>query len=101
MTMSRHLVALGNDRLSSVMKVQLAAKYKSYSNVPSALSLFNVQNLKTLKLQGVTSTPEHLACKLADLTVSKRPGTSDRIEIHFPVFKPLYLLFSCMKLVET
>ena len=38
---------------------------------------------------------------LADLTVSKRPGTSDRIEIHFPVFKPLYLLFSCMKLVET
>ena len=39
--------------------------------------------------------------QLADLTVGKRPGTSDRIEIHFPVFKPLYLLFSCMKLVET
>ena len=38
---------------------------------------------------------------LADLTVGKRPGTSDRIEIHFPVFKPLYLLFSCVKLVET
>ena len=38
---------------------------------------------------------------LVDLTVSKRPGTSDRIEIHFPDFKPLYLLFCCMKLVET
>ena len=38
---------------------------------------------------------------LADLTVSKRPGSSDRIEIHFPVFKSLYLLFSYMKLVET
>ena len=39
--------------------------------------------------------------KLADLTVSKRPGTSDRIEIHFAIFIRLYLLFSFMKLVET
>ena len=36
----------------------------------------------------------------ADLTVSKRPGTSYRIKIHFAVFNHLYLLFSFMKLVE-
>ena len=36
----------------------------------------------------------------ADLTVSKRSGTSYQIEIHFAVFH-LYLLFSFMKLVET
>ena len=38
---------------------------------------------------------------LADLTVSKRPGTSNRIEIHFAVFNHLYLCFSSMKLVKT
>ena len=38
---------------------------------------------------------------LADLTVSKRPGTSNRIEIHFAVFNHLYLCFSFMKLAET
>ena len=38
---------------------------------------------------------------LADVTVSKRPGTSYRIEIHFAVFNRLYLLFSFIKLVET
>ena len=40
-------------------------------------------------------------CFLADLTVSKRPGTSYRIEIHFAVVNHLYLLFSLAKLVET
>ena len=50
---------------------------------------------------------KHITCwqkKLhfpADLTVSKRPGTIHRIEIHFGVFNHLYLLFSFMKLVET
>ena len=39
--------------------------------------------------------------KLADLTVSERPGTGFQIEIHFTVFNRFYLLFSCMKLVET
>ena len=38
----------------------------------------------------------------ADLTVSKRPGTSYRIEIHFAFFNhSIYLLFSFVKLVET
>ena len=36
----------------------------------------------------------------ADLTVSKRPGTSSRIEIHFAVFNRLFLLFCFIKLVE-
>ena len=35
------------------------------------------------------------------LTVGKRPGTSYKIEIHFPVVNHLYLLFSFVKLVET
>ena len=35
-----------------------------------------------------------------DLTVSKRPGTSFRIEIHFTVFNRVYLLFSFIKLVK-
>ena len=39
--------------------------------------------------------------RAADLTVSTRPGTSYRIEIHFAVFNPLYLLFCFIKLVET
>ena len=39
--------------------------------------------------------------KLADLTVSKRPGTINQIEIHFAVVSHLYLLFSFVKLVET
>ena len=38
---------------------------------------------------------------LADLTVSKRPGNSYQIEIHFAVLNHLYLLFSSLKLVET
>ena len=37
----------------------------------------------------------------ADLTASKRPGSSYQIEIHFAVFNHLYLLFSFRKLVET
>ena len=37
----------------------------------------------------------------ADRTVSKRPGTSYRIKIHFVFFNHLYLIFSFMKLVET
>ena len=39
--------------------------------------------------------------QLADLTVSKRPGTINRIEIHFAVFNHLNLCFSFMKLAET
>ena len=38
---------------------------------------------------------------LADVTVSKMPGTSIRIEIHFAVFNHLYLCVSFMKLAET
>ena len=38
---------------------------------------------------------------LADLTVSKRPGTSYQIEIHVAAVNRLYLLFSFVKLVET
>ena len=38
---------------------------------------------------------------LADLTLSKRPGTSYQIEIHFAVVNHSYLLFSFVKLVET
>ena len=37
----------------------------------------------------------------ADLTVSKRPGTSYQIEIHFAVINHSYILFSFMKLVKT
>ena len=40
-------------------------------------------------------------CELADLTMSKRPGTSYQIEIHFAVVNRLYLLFFFTKLVET
>ena len=42
-----------------------------------------------------------LPCTLADLTESKRPGTSNKIEIHSAVVNRLYLLFSFVKLVET
>ena len=38
---------------------------------------------------------------LAVLTVSKRPGTSYQIEIHFAVVNHFRLLFSFVKLVET
>ena len=41
------------------------------------------------------------ASHLADLTASKRPGTSYQIEIYFAVVNHLYLLFSFVKLVET
>ena len=37
----------------------------------------------------------------ADLTVSKRPGTSNKIEIRFTVLNYFYLWFSFMKLTET
>ena len=42
-----------------------------------------------------------LGQQLADLTVSKKAGTSFRTEIHFTIFNRLYLLFSFIKLVET
>ena len=38
---------------------------------------------------------------LADLTVSRKPGTSYQIEIHLAVVNHLYLLFSFVNLVET
>ena len=38
---------------------------------------------------------------VAHLTVSKRPGISNQIEIHFAGVNHLYLLFSFVKLVET
>ncbi len=34
-----------------------------------------------------------IGCHPADLTVSKMPGTSNRIEIHFAVFNHISLLF--------
>ena len=37
----------------------------------------------------------------SDLTVSKRPGASYQIEIHFAVVNHLYLLFSFVNLVKT
>ena len=36
----------------------------------------------------------------ADLTVSKRPGTSYQIDIHFAVVNHLYLLFSFVSLIK-
>ena len=39
--------------------------------------------------------------QLADLTMSKRAGTSFQIEIHFTIFNRFYLLFSFTKRVET
>ena len=39
--------------------------------------------------------------QLADLTVSKKSGTSYQIGIHLAVFNHLYLSFSFVKLVET
>ena len=44
---------------------------------------------------------EGLVRILADLTVSKRPGTSYQIEIHFAAVNHLYLLFSFVNLCET
>ena len=45
-------------------------------------------------LSGVTSLiPMQIHYHPADLTVSKRPGTSNRIESHFAVFNHLYLCF--------
>ena len=43
------------------------------------------------------------AIALADLTLSRRPGTSYQIEIHFAdrIVNHLYLLFSFVKCVET
>ena len=41
----------------------------------------------------------HAFNHLADLTVSKRPGTSCQIEIHFAVSNYVYLLFPFLKLV--
>ena len=38
---------------------------------------------------------------LPELSVSKRPGNSYQLEIHFAVVNHLYLLFSFVKLVET
>ena len=58
-----------------------------------------------LSIKLLKSLLEFKVCKgqplLADLTVSKRPGTSYQIEIDFAVVNHLYLLFSFVKLVET
>ena len=48
-----------------------------------------------------TCDPKATEINPTDLTVSKRPGTSYQIEIHFAVFNHLYLSFSIIKLVET
>ena len=47
------------------------------------------QIYRTVNVKGL-NTPH---AQLADLTVSKRPGTSNQIKIYFPVLKPLYLFF--------
>ena len=57
--------------------------------------------LEVLNLEDIYDKSRMIIFPPADLTVSKRPGTSYRIEIHFAVFNHLYLLFSVVKLVET
>ena len=59
----------------------------------------NVINYCFIHLKGTGK--KNFYCHLADLTVSKRPGTSNRIEIHFAVVNHLYLCFSFLKLAET
>ena len=51
--------------------------------------------------RGTIHSASDVRSTLADLTVSKRPGTSGRTEIHFAVFNHLYLCLSFMKLAET
>ena len=59
------------------------------------------------KLQSLKACQLYLAyttlgvINLADVTVSKRFGTSYQIEIHFTVVNHLYLLFSFVKLAGT
>ena len=48
-----------------------------------------------------TSLLPQLSLHPADQTVSKRPGTSYQILIHFPVFDHSNVLFFLMQLVET
>ena len=46
-------------------------------------------------------TPDDFTRQLADLTMSKRSGTSNKIEIQFAVFNRLDLCVFFMKLTET
>ena len=62
------------------------------------LSSVSMNNMKLGMLYVCVTEHSH---NPADLTMTKRPGTSYQIKIHFAVFNHLYLLFSFMKLVET
>ena len=59
-------------------------------------SLIQVVNSLLLNLYRKLGTS-----RLADLTVSKRPGTSYQIEINFAVVNHLYLFFVFVNFVET
>ena len=71
---------------------------KAKQTVFVMLSSVSMKNIKLGMLY--VCVTEH-SYNSADLTVSKRPGTSYQIKIHFAVFNHLYLLFSFIKLVET
>ena len=83
--------------VSRMCLIQRIAPSKIYNtNLLACARYVGLQAIFSLCLHFVSSSLK----SPADLTVSKRPGTSSRIEIHFAVFNRLYLLFCFIKLVE-
>ena len=77
---------------------------ESYSFLPGSRAILDLSYRSRLRNSNYTMSQQSrptISMILADLTVSKRPGTSYQIEIHFAVVNHLYRLFSFVKLVET
>ena len=56
--------------------------------------------IRTTNYISESSAKIYMGKELNGLTISKRPGTSYQIEIHFAVVNHLYLLFSFVNLLK-
>ncbi len=74
-------------KLSSLIKIIIYNATREQIHLVK--NRLNSVRVKLKKYFACTRSPE-VPYNLADLIVSKRPGTSNRIEIHFAVFSHLY-----------
>ena len=79
-------------------KVRRELNRKDYTDIKIPSVPKTAYSTKTLN-SSLHFSNDRFLNHIADLTVSKRPGTSFQIVIHFTVFSRFYLSFSSLKLV--
>ena len=67
----------------------------------SKMDFYSIASSRPFTYSQISWITKFTFFRVADLTVSKRPGSSYQIEIHFAFYKHSYLLFAFIEAVET